>query len=588
MIGKNMKCTFKLMLIFLIFFSYCSFAQMVSTETSPPEPIANESFFITFRVKASGDTEPYISFNPVGAQVLGKREQGVSIQTTVINGKFTSTKEQNIVYELISERSGIVYLRNIKIDIGGKITPVKDIQINVLSTPKKIPEAFMEAQVSKTKVYVGEGIDVNYYLYFKSSIAANDVKDFPKLNKFIKRFHHINSPVETVQYKNEVLKRILAYSARVYPEKVGTAIIDPMKISVQVIENEYNGFGFGSQRYKNKDLSSNRVEIEVMPLPTEGVPAGFTGLVGEHEFNLIPGKSKYLVNEPIEFKLEVSGKGALEKMDAPGIYTDPNLETFDTKSEVTEVGTSSAKKIFEYTFLARNSLTIPTKELSLSYFDPNSGKYIEKKLSIPGIEVSGVAPAGTGADNKVAINNSNEKNNNELISASFFENWINKWFGGNSNLKEKSKGQVELGLVGPIFKSKPGIIERNKYNLFNLILLVLLIIFGIYWLKGFNSDQLSSITVNKEAKNLYRALKKSGIDHSKLYQILAMLDKKNKMSGGGYSIYEVLKESDLSIEAKAYFKNALESCESSVYAVNKLSKKVDFESKFFNELIKNI
>ena len=94
-----------------------------------------------------------------------------------------------------------------------------------------------------------------------------------------------------------------------------------MKISVQIIENDYNsGFGFGNQRFKNKDLSSPMVEIEVLPLPTEGVPSSFTGLVGEHEFNLSVPKTKYLVNEPIEIKLEVKGKGALENLDAPAIF----------------------------------------------------------------------------------------------------------------------------------------------------------------------------------------------------------------------------------------------------------------------------
>ncbi|MGZ3790196.1 MAG: BatD family protein, partial [Bacteriovorax sp.] len=160
-------------------------AEDVEVEVSPPEPLMNESFYMTFKVKTTGNVEPYISFTPTGATVQGKREQGVSISTTVINGKFTTTREQSYVYELIAERSGTVTVKNIKIEIGGKVTNVKDVHVNVLAQARKIPDAFMEAQASKTKVYLGEGIDVNYYLYFKTSISANDVKEFPKLNKFI-------------------------------------------------------------------------------------------------------------------------------------------------------------------------------------------------------------------------------------------------------------------------------------------------------------------------------------------------------------------------------------------------------------------
>ena len=125
-------------------------AEDVDVEVSPPEPLMNESFFVTFKVKTTGNVDPYISFTPVGATVQGKREQGVSISTTVINGKFTTNREQNYVYELIAERSGQVTIKNIKVEIGGKTNNVKDLHINILAQARRIPDAFMEAQASKT------------------------------------------------------------------------------------------------------------------------------------------------------------------------------------------------------------------------------------------------------------------------------------------------------------------------------------------------------------------------------------------------------------------------------------------------------
>ena len=75
------------------------FAQQVEVEVNPTEALVNEPFYVTFKIKATGGNEPYISFDPVGAEVVGRREQGVSISTTVINGKFTTTREQSYVYE---------------------------------------------------------------------------------------------------------------------------------------------------------------------------------------------------------------------------------------------------------------------------------------------------------------------------------------------------------------------------------------------------------------------------------------------------------------------------------------------------------
>lgn len=564
------------MFFILAVFSMAIRAQEVEVVVEPKEPVINENFFVTFKIKTSGSEEPYISFTPFGASVLGKRSQGLSISTVVINGKFTTTKEQAVVYELLAERSGQVYLRNVKVEMSGKTIAVPEVRVNVLNEARRIPDAFIEAEASKTKIYLGEGLDVNYYLYFKTSISANDVKEFPKLNKFIKRFHHINAPVETVQYKGQVFKRILAYSARLYAEKTGTAVLDPMTISVQMIENDYNGFGFGSQRYKNKDLSSPRIEVEVLALPSEGVPVSFTGLIGEHEFNLSVPKTKYLVNEPIEVKLEVKGKGAVENFDAPVIYSDNNLEQFDTKSEVTEIGMQAAKKVFEYTLLARGPVKIAGREMALAYFEPSSGKYIEKKISIPGIEVSGVAAATTGS--------SDTKSEATTPAASEGSNFLNSLF---KDKKEVAIAKNQIGLVGPILAGQGQWFDRG-FMVLNTILGLLLVIVCIQW--GLSSKGNSGPkNISQLIKRDIAHMKKKGLSYSELYHVLVALDKTNKMAGGGISITNVINDSQLSNEAKNYFKNALSFTEGGAYAEGKRNgQNVAFEKKHFNELMKNL
>ena len=566
-----------LILLLLAFPLLSLAADDVEVVVEPKEAIVNESFFVTFKVKVTGNEEPYISFTPYGASVLGKRSQGLSISTTVINGRISTSKEQAIVYELLAERSGQVYLRNIKMELGDRTIPVKEVRVNVLNEARRVADAFLEAETSKTRVYLGEGFDVNYYLYYKVPISANDIKEFPKLNKFIKRFHHINAPTETVQYKGQVLKRLLIYSARVYPEKVGPAVLDPMKISVQIYENDYSGFGFGSQRYKNKDISSPRVEMEVLALPTEGVPSSFTGLVGEHDFSLSVPKNKYLVNEPIEIKLEVRGKGAVENFDAPIIYADNNLEQFDTKSEVTETDSQSAKKVFEYTLLARGPVNLPAREMALAYFDPSSGRYIEKKVSIPALEVSGVAMAKSETSEP-------KQETSPTAAASEDGGFLNSFF--NKTGKNIQKNQV--GLVAPSLKGQGRWFDRGLLVLNGLLALGLAGILGQWYYAG--RKYKGPISQYALIKNDIKHLKKRGLSYPELYRVLSALDKTNKMSAGGISIINVINESTLSPETKEYFKNALSFTEGGEYAQTRRSgdKALKFEKKHFNELLKNL
>jgi len=61
------------------------------------------------------------------------------------------------------------------------------------------------------------------------------------------------------------------------------------------------------------------------------------------------------------------------------------------------------------------------------------------------------------------------------------------------------------------------------------------------------------------------------------------------MAGGGVSISQIIEESPLSKEAKAYFKYTLQICEEKNYGLNKQQpRKINFEGKFFKELLKNV
>lgn len=546
-------------------------ANDVDVEVSPPDPVVGETFYLTFKIKSSSEVDPQISFNPGQIQVLGKREQGVSISTTVINGKFTTTREQNYVYEMVAENTGLYSIRDIKVDMDGKIQRLSDVRFNVLREPKRAAEVFLEARPAKTKVYVGEGIDVEYYLFYKVPITANDIKEFPKLNKFIKRFHQVSMGPETVQYGREIYKRLLLYSARVYALKPGKAIIDPMKISVQILSDYGNSvFGMGGSS-RTKDVSNPKVEIEILPIPSENVPAGFTGLVGDHDFVLTGGKEKYLVNEPIEMKLEVTGPGALESFEAPKLYEDPNLEEFDAKAELKETSKNTAKKTFDYTYLARSATKINQRQLSLFYFDPNSGKFIEKKINIPSVEVSGTAAPtiSKNEDSKHKNENSQKNTDGKNVGESFDFNFSIPKF-----LQFKSRAPE---LSPPIFEANS---STRSFGLTWVIVGIELIIIG-FLLKSFQTSVFSK-KIPVEATMALKALQKK-MTYEDLYLFLDAILLGKKEDGLEFR----LKASHLKEDCFDYFSKLLKSTAEEKYGKTRAIERMKFDKKMFKSVIKN-
>ncbi|MCK6594074.1 MAG: BatD family protein [Bacteriovoracaceae bacterium] len=544
-----------------IFLNFALLAQQVEVEVSPNEALVNEPFYVTFKVKASGGNDPYISFDPVGAEVVGRREQGVSISTVVINGKFTTTREQSYVYELVAERAGTAFLKNIKVEINGKTEKAKDVKVVILNEKRKLQDVFLEAVPSKNKIYIGEGINVAYYLYYKIPVVANDIKEFPKLNKFIKRFYKTQGNIETVQYKGEVYRRVLAYSARAYPEKVGVAVLDQMKIAAQVADQRsFDPFGGLSSSYRPKDIVSPRVEIEVMPIPTEGMPSNFTGLVGAHDFILTGGKSKYLINEPIEFKLEVRGSGALENFQAPALFTSDLIEEFDTKADLIELSEGAASKKFDFTYLARSEVSIPEREVSFSYFDPENKKFVEKSIKIPALVVAGgVMDSSKENKPKAAKANNNQRQDLKLdFDMNFLPNW----------LTPPKKSSTKIGLVGiqdKLEKDFTGVIIK---------IVSLVIVLVSFLLIYFNYKKVESgEDVEAQFNTAFKKFKKTP-SYEHLYTLLSIVFERK-----GADINRALKECSLPNEAKTYILQLLQSLEQGQFSKSKTSsnsKKIEY------------
>lgn len=538
-----------------IFFSNNLLANVVTMDVNPNRPVVGETFQLVFRIKTSDSEEPYISFDRGTADVIGKSDRGVSINTTIINGKFSTTRTLTHVYEMVASRSGPLRISNIKIEIGGKGYKVRSKTISILREAVRAKDFFLQAEPSKTEVYLGEGVDIRYYLYTKVPIVSQEVKVFPKLNKFIKRFHMINrEQTSTVEYMGEIYKKSLKYSARIYPEEVGKAYVDPLKLRVQYSKSSGNSpfgaFGLRMRQYQTRSIQSKKIEIKVKKIPTENVPKDFTGLVGDHDFSFRLNKEKYLVNEVVEAKLEVSGPGALENYAAPKLYTHPGLEEFDTKSEFSEVSKSLGKKVFDYTFLARNNFTIPPREITFSTFDPNSSNFVTKRIELPTLRVQG----GIVKPNTGGHTNTQPKNNSA------------------------SKSPMSVGFVAPAFMSSFDTKRLNFFRIGNYILGVILITLLLLPIMRYMRQGWKKTTLQLAINDI----KSNGLTYHRLYVVLNELPLDCNVN----TLQERLEKSRLSKKAKSYFLNSLENCEKGDFSGIGSKSKQKVEMKYFSELSK--
>lgn len=545
------------------FLSGMARADQITVKIDPPRPTIDSPFNIIFEIETSSDEEPFISFDGGKINVQG-RSIAHSTSTQLINGQFSVKKSYVVTYSAEVDRPGQFSVREIAVEIDGKKMKHKNVSFDVLKEAEKPRDMFVLALPEKMEAYVGEGLGVSYYLFHKGNVANVEIKEFPKLNKFLKRFYLPNEQDETVEYQGQIFRRSAKYNAKLFSNKPGELTIDPLTLRIQYAERRNNSFGlsgFGIMQYRTKDLRSHPVKINIKPLPTEGVPKSFTGLVGKHEFKLNFARNRYLVNEVIEAKLEITGPGALETINPPVLLNREELEVFDSNSEVAKIDENMARKTIQYTFLARTPFKQGPSSLELSYFDPDKSEYVVVNLEIPEILVSGEATPGR----------SSERENSEKSEAS-----------AENNEKKSEFKTVEVpkvqGLIAPVY------VENDKERFFNFATL--------FWsLMGLVAVALINVCyalwgqkMKMPRDELFRRVQSKGFDYRDFFHFIKRAD-----FAGHKGLKEIINELPLDIKTKRAYLETLEKVEDGYFKKKeqgriKLSKRHLSE---FNEAYEN-
>jgi hypothetical protein len=139
---------------------------------------------------------------------------------------------------------------------------------------------------------------------------------------------------------------------------------------------------FSSRSVKQESVETETqtpaINITVKPLPTEGKPANFSGMVGNYSFSADFDRTELKVGEAMTLTINIKGDGL------PGSITDPKLPDFGEFRSVppenelnkkivgNKVITTKNIRVFLYP-KKKGEFTIP--EITYSWFNPSKKKY---------------------------------------------------------------------------------------------------------------------------------------------------------------------------------------------------------------------
>ena len=343
------------------------------------------------------------SFN--GFNVIDGPRQSQS--TSIMNGQMTYN--QSYQYVLSAKKKGTYFIGPAKVTVNGKRIASKRIKVRVTepSEAEKQRRAdaakqerdlakqanelirknlYIKTFVDKTKVYEGEQIVASYKLYVHPDLNVIDLENTlsPTFDGFWTQDIDMNANnwarevIDGVPFKVALIKKVI-----LYPQRAGKLEIKSMEFSSTVRlpvsggnqrrrRSMFDSF-FDRGNYKNfnyKITSPKRtINITELPQPEE---EGFIQGVGDLNVETWFDKTKTKTNEPVTFKVKVSGNGNLKLLSPPDIEFPPDFELYEPKVIDNVNVTSSGSKgniQFEYLIIPRNPGEFKIDPIKISWFD---------------------------------------------------------------------------------------------------------------------------------------------------------------------------------------------------------------------------
>ncbi len=254
---------------------------------------------------------------------------------------------------------------------------------------KDAPDAFVTAQLDKKTARVNEQVTMTVRFHTAVPLLGRPNYESPKLVGVL-----AEDLAAEAQGTAAINGRMYNYSeikTALFPVQAGRATVGEGVVTVQIPRRGAGQFGddffdrfFQMSAPETRRLSSEPMTLAVSALP-EPKPDDFSGVVGKLSVTASADRDKVKAGEAVNLVVTVSGIGNIKSIPEPKRPDLPSVRFFDSESSV-ELQRGGAKvtgkKIFRTVIVPRVSGPLEIPPVTLSYFEPELGRY-EKTRSAP-------------------------------------------------------------------------------------------------------------------------------------------------------------------------------------------------------------
>jgi len=332
--------------------------------------------------------------------------QNQSTSTSIVGGDVS--RRLDLFLTIVPKNEGRITLKAI-IEFGGRYYETNSLEVTVSETSSgggaAESDLFVKTVVSHSEAFLGEKIVVTFELYTSKSIENYGFSDYTSIDGMMAKEMPDDQLTAEYIYLDGV--RYVKYEVKqllLDPIRAGEYTIPPFNLQVNVISDPgsnslFGGFpgfpgmqggfggmfGFTTPTY----IQTEEKQLIVKPLPSEGKPQNFSGIVGELRLDGYFSREEVNYGDSLSLRATASGNCNLDSLKniIPGRVQGFSIyETQGNTTEAVEGGVYRVAKEFEAIIVPEQTGTLKVPPISISYFDTVAEEY--RTAEIPGATIA--------------------------------------------------------------------------------------------------------------------------------------------------------------------------------------------------------
>lgn len=343
---------------------------------------------------------------------VGLRAQYTGTSQSMSSVNFQTTRIMTYNLGITALQEGVWTLGPARVTVKGEVLTAPAVTFTVRPrSDEEAQRASVSAELSDSAPYVGE-VEVYHFTYRRAFSAYSEELSPWSFDGFVQV-----SDAEEGRSNYSVMEggqRVSVSEVFVPLEALhpGDHTIAPAMLTARVAAEgppDRRGGLFGRSRpTKLETFTTSAVGARIRPLPQEGRPDNFSGLVGRFGLRAKPSARELALGDSLTLEVRLVGDGRINGVSLPPLESD-DFQVYDDSPEYSAAvidGRYQAGAVFRRAVVPtrEGELTVPPIELSV--FDPDEGRYVSLRTDpvsisvLPGEEGAGEVTSYAGGDRR--------------------------------------------------------------------------------------------------------------------------------------------------------------------------------------------